>query len=62
MTANARNADPLDSAMRNARTVVLAVFNRFGDGVISGVVCEEFAKKWSFISFMIKIILMHIRN
>lgn len=33
--------------MKNARTVVMAVFNRFGDGVIGGVVCEEFAKKWS---------------
>lgn len=47
ITTKLKTTTAIDTVMQNARTVVMAVFNRFGDGVIGGVVCEEFAKKWS---------------
>lgn len=47
ITSKLKTVSAIDTVMKNARTVVMAVFNRFGDGVIGGVICEEFAKKWS---------------
>src|ERR1035437_1961832 len=37
----------LTEAMTDAKTIVLAIFNRFGDGIIAATVCNEFIQQWS---------------
>lgn len=42
------NADAsLNAAMTDAKAIVLAIFNRFGDGIVAATVCNEFIKRWS---------------
>ena len=36
----------LHAAMSSSKSVVVAIFNRFGDGIIAAVVLEAFIKKW----------------
>lgn len=40
-------ATSLNEVMADAKSVVLAIFNRFGDGIIAATVCNEFIKRWS---------------
>ena len=37
----------LSEKMAAAQNIIIAIFNRFGDGVISAVVCREFIEKWA---------------